>query len=137
MVIFQYLPDWKILLLPVFLLLALLVAIGAGLFIAALNVKYRDFKYIVPFIVQFGLYVAPIAFSSQTVYTSGIPQIFKFLYSINPMVGVIDGFRWCIFSSNSNIYIPGFLVSVAIAFFFLFLGIWYFRKTERSFADVV
>ena len=137
MIVFQYIPDWKIILLPLFLALALLVAIGAGLFIAALNVKYRDFKYIVPFIVQFGVYVAPIAFSSETVYSSGFPWILKFIYSINPMVGVIDGFRWCIFGSSSNIYVPGFLISVAISFFFVFLGIWYFRKTERSFADIV
>jgi lipopolysaccharide transport system permease protein len=134
---FRFFPDWKIILLPLFLLLSLLVAMGAGLYIAALNVKYRDFNYIVPFIVQFGVYIAPIAYSSQTIYGSHIPWVFKFLYSINPMVGVIDGFRWCIFGSSSIVYLPGFLISVAISFFCLLLGIWYFRRTEYSFADVI
>ncbi len=137
MFVFRFYPDWKLVLLPLFLLMALLVAMGAGLYIAALNVKYRDFNYIVPFIVQFGVYVAPIAYSSQSIYQSSYPSIFKFLYSINPMVGVIDGFRWCVFGSDSNIYLPGFLISLGISFFFVFLGIWYFRKTEYSFADVI
>ena len=126
------------LMLPLFLLLAFVTSIGTGLYIAALNVKYRDFRYVIPFIVQFGLYVSPIAFSSNDIYNSTrIPQIVKYLYSLNPMVGVIDGFRWCILGGNTSIYLPGFLMSIAISILFLFIGVWYFRKMEKSFADVI
>jgi lipopolysaccharide transport system permease protein len=134
----RFVPDSRILFLPVFLIIALLTAIGSGLFVAALNVKYRDFKFIIPFIVQFGIYVSPVAFSSSIVYQSTrIPGIVKFIYSLNPMVGVIDGFRWCILGNSTPIYMPGFLPSIAITFFLVVLGIWYFRKTENSFADVI
>jgi lipopolysaccharide transport system permease protein len=125
------------LMLPLFLLLALITALGSGLYIAALNVKYRDFRYIVPFIVQFGLYISPIAFSSQDIYQSErIPEIIKWIYSMNPMVAVIDGFRWSILGTN-DLYLPGFFISSAISLFLLFFGIYYFRKTEKSFADVI
>jgi len=110
---------------------------GAGIFVAALNVKYRDFRYVVGFIVQFGLFVSPIAFSSSQVYNSHFPQAIKLLYSLNPMVGVIDGFSWSVLGNQVNIYLPGFLLSIAISFLFLVIGIWYFRKTEKSFADVI
>ena len=134
----QYIPDIKILLLPLFLLLALTTSLGIGLFISALNVKYRDFKYIVPFIVQFGLYISPIAYSSNTVYNhTAIPQIIKYLYSLNPMVGVIDGFRWCILGGKTSIYLPGFFLSVGISLSFLVVGIKYFQKTEKTFADII
>jgi lipopolysaccharide transport system permease protein len=135
---YQYIPDLKMLMLPVFLLLALITSMGTGLYIASLNVKYRDFKYIIPFIVQFGLYISPIAFSSSVIYHSEkIPQILKFIYSLNPMVGVIDGFRWCILGGDTQLYTSGFITSVAISFLFLFIGVWYFRKMEKSFADVI
>lgn len=138
MLYYQYVPEWNILMLPLFLLLALVTAMGTGLFIAALNVKYRDFRYIIPFIVQFGLYVSPIAFSSTDIYNSDrIPQFVKYIYSLNPMVGVIDGFRWCILGGNASIYMPGFIVSIVITIIFLFLGVWYFRRMEKSFADVI
>lgn len=138
MLYYRYVPDLKMLLLPLFLLLALVTAMGTGLYIAALNVKYRDFRYVIPFIVQFGLYVSPIAFSSQNIYNSDrIPQIVKFIYSLNPMVGVIDGFRWCILGGETQLYLPGFLISVVISFLFLVLGIWYFRRMEKTFADVI
>ncbi len=138
MLYYKYIPDVKMLLLPLFLLLALLTSMGTGLYIAALNVKYRDFRYVIPFIVQFGLYVSPIAFSSSDIYNSQrIPQLVKYVYSMNPMVGVIDGFRWCILGGDTSIYLPGFFISIAISILFLFLGIWYFRKTEKSFADVI
>ena len=111
---------------------------GIGLLIAALNVKYRDFKFIVPFIVQFGLYVSPIAYSSNDIYqNSKIPQILKTVYSLNPMVGVIDGFRWCILGGNYGVYIQGLIVSILVSFLFLIIGVWYFRKMEKSFADVI
>ena len=115
-----------------------MMSMGAGIFIAALNVKYRDFKFIVPFMVQFGLYISPVVFSSDAVFKSErIPDVLKFIYSLNPMVGVIDGFRWCILGGSINLYIPGFLISIGISVFVMILGIWYFRKTERSFADVI
>ena len=134
----SYSPDVKILLLPLFLLLALVTSLGAGLYVATLNVKYRDFKYIVPFIVQFGLYVSPVAFSSGTIYHhTNIPQWIKYLYSLNPMVGVIDGFRWCILGDKIDIYLPGFIVSVVISILFLIIGIRYFNKMEKNFADII
>ena len=138
MVWYQFIPDVKILLLPLFLLLALIVSMGAGLYIAALNVKYRDFRYVIPFIVQFGLYLSPVAFSSQDIYTRPeLSQSIKFIYSLNPMVGVIDGFRWCLLGESISLYLPGFILSIAISLFILFLGIHYFRKTEKSFADII
>ncbi len=138
MIWYQFVPDLKILMLPLFLLLALIISLGAGLYVAALNVKYRDFRYVIPFIVQFGLYLSPVAFSSEDVYSNvNIPQSLKFIYSLNPMVGVIDGFRWCLLGGNISIYLPGFIVSIAISFVVLVLGIRYFRKTEKSFADII
>ena len=137
MFVYQYKPGIEILFMPLFLLLALVTAMGTGLYIAALNVKYRDFRYVVPFIVQFGLYVSPIAFSSADIYGSErIPEYLKLIYSLNPMVGVIDGFRWSLLGT-SDIYLPGFLLSIGISLFSLFYGIYYFRKTEQSFADVI
>lgn len=125
---YQFLPPLQILMLPVFIIMAFLAAFGIGLFITALNVKYRDFRYIIPFIVQFGLYITPVGFSS-----SNIPEKWKLLYSLNPMVGVIDGFRWCLLGDKMNW--QGFSISILVIFLFLWLGIWYFRKTEKSFAD--
>ncbi len=138
MIYYQYVPGVEIFMLPLFLLLALVTALGTGLYIAALNVKYRDFRYIIPFIVQFGLYISPIAFSSNDIYASEkIPQAVKYIYSLNPMVGVIDGFRWSIFGGATPINTEGFVLSVAISILFLIIGIWYFRKMEKSFADVI
>ncbi|HTJ53428.1 MAG TPA: ABC transporter permease [Cyclobacteriaceae bacterium] len=128
MVFYQFVPDIKILLLPLFIILSLLAALGTGLYVTALNVKYRDFRYIIPFVIQIGLYITPVGFSS-----SMIAEKWRILYSLNPMVGIVDGFRWCIL--NEPLYWPGFLASVGIIIFFLFLGVWYFRKTEKSFAD--
>ena len=130
MVWYQFVPSWKMVFLPLFLILGLFAALGPGLMIAALNVKYRDLRYIVPFIVQFGLYISPVGFSSSV-----IPDKWRLLYSLNPMVGVIDGFRWAILGNVSQIYMPGFLASIAITVLFVFLGVWYFRRTEKSIAD--
>src|SRR5215510_6223143 len=129
---YQYLPGWQILVLPIFVLLAFFASVGPALWITALNVKYRDFRYVIPFIVQFGLYVSPVGFSSNVV-----PEQWRLLYSLNPMVGVIDGFRWCLLGGESRIYWPGFCVSLAVAGFFLWLGIRQFRKLEKSFADMI
>jgi lipopolysaccharide transport system permease protein len=132
MVWYQFMPGWQILLLPVFLAIAFLASLGPGLWITALNVKYRDFRYVIPFIVQFGLYVSPVGFSSNVV-----PEQWRLLYSLNPMVGVIDGFRWCILGGQSRLYLPGFFLSIGVAAFFLWLGIRQFRKMEKSFADLI
>ena len=132
MVYYQFAPNWNIPLLPAFLLLAFLASVGPGLWMTSLNVKYRDFRYVIPFLVQFGLYVSPVGFSSQI-----IPQQWHLLYSINPMVGVIDGFRWCILGGQSPLYWPGFSLSLAIVAFFLWLGVRQFRKMEKTFADLI
>jgi lipopolysaccharide transport system permease protein len=126
---YQFVPDIKIFLLPVFILMSFFASLGVGLYITALNVKYRDFRYIIPFVVQIGTYVTPVGFSSSLV-----PAEWRLLYSLNPMVGVIDGFRWCIISEE-QLYLPGLILSLSVIFSFLLLGIWYFRKTEKSFAD--
>lgn len=129
---YHYVPTWKIILLPFYLSLAFFTSLGAGLWLAALNVKYRDFRYIVPFIVQLGLYISPVGFSSAVV-----PDRWRLLYSVNPMVGVIDGFRGAILGGSIEIYWPGFALSVILSATLLFSGLWYFRKTERVFADVI
>jgi len=129
---YQFAPGWQIVFLPLFLLLAFLAALGCGLFLTAMNVKYRDVRFIVPFIVQLGLYVSPVGFSSNV-----IPEEYRLLYSLNPMVGVIDGFRWAILGGESQIYWPGFLLSVGIITLLFIFGIFYFRRMERCFADVI
>ncbi|MEO8617171.1 MAG: ABC transporter permease [Luteolibacter sp.] len=131
MVVYRYVPGPSILMLPLFVILAFATAFGSGLWISALMVRYRDFRYIVPFVVQFGLYISPVGFSSNVV-----PPEWRLLYSLNPMVGVIDGFRWAILG-ESNIYWPGFYISIGGVIFLIVTGIWYFRRTERTFADVI
>jgi lipopolysaccharide transport system permease protein len=129
---YNFIPTWRILTLPLFIAVAFAASIGAGLWLASLNVQYRDFRFIVPFIVQFGLYISPVGFSSSIV-----PEQWRFIYSLNPMVGVIDGFRWAILGGNSQLYLPGFILSMGLVFLLLVSGIWYFRKMERTFADVI
>ena len=131
MIWFRFMPDWRLLTLPLFTLIAFLAALGPGLFLTALNVKYRDFRYVIPFIVQFGLFVSPVGFSSDV-----IPANWRLAYSLNPIVGVIDGFRWAI-CRGAPIYLPGFVLSTLVITLFLFLGVWYFRRTEKTFADVI
>ena len=125
---FRFLPPLQILMLPVFILLAFLCAFGVGLYLTAVNVKYRDFRYIIPFIIQFGLYITPVGFSS-----SNIEEKYRIWYALNPRVGIIDGFRWCIL--DYPMYWPSFFVSLIITLLFLWLGVSYFRKMERTFAD--
>ncbi|MCE0497079.1 MAG: ABC transporter permease [Methylacidiphilales bacterium] len=159
MIWYRFAPAWNILTLPIFIGISFLAALGPGLYITALNVKYRDFRYVIPFLVQFGLYVSPVGFSSTVIHeklllwantTTRLPaacsspvireklgEALFLLYSLNPMVGVIDGFRWAILGHNSPIYLPGFFLSLLVVGLFLILGVWYFRKTERSFADVI
>jgi lipopolysaccharide transport system permease protein len=132
MIWYGFMPDWRIFTLPVFVLITFAAAMGAGLWIAALNVKYRDFRYIIPFVVQLGLYISPVGFSSSIV-----PEKWRLLYSVNPMVGVIDGFRWAIMGSNSQIYMPGFVLSLLLVAAVLVTGVIFFRKTEKAFADLI
>jgi lipopolysaccharide transport system permease protein len=132
MIWYHFVPGWSILFLPLFLFLAFVASLSAGLYVAALNVKYRDFKYIVPFVVQFGLYISPVGFSSSIV-----PEKWKLLYSLNPMVGIIDGFRWSILGGDNQIYLPGLMVSIAVIILILIFSLKYFRKTEKTFADII
>jgi lipopolysaccharide transport system permease protein len=132
MIWYWFWPDWRIVALPIFVVMAFLASAGPALWISSLNVKYRDFRYVIPFIVQFGLYVSPVGFSSSV-----IPDQWRLLYSINPMVGVIDGFRWCLLRGQSELYAPGLLVSIGTIAFLLWFGVHQFRKTEKGFADFI
>lgn len=132
MIWYQFIPGWRILTLPLFVIVAFAAAMGVGLWLTALNVKYRDFRYVIPFIVQFGLYISPVGFSSSIV-----PEKWRLLYSLNPMVGVIDGFRWAILGGDVKIFWPGFLLSLCLVVISLVTGVLYFRKTEKTFADVI
>ena len=132
MLFYSYYPSINILMLPVFLLVSILTALGIGLYITSLNVKFRDFRYVIPFMIQFGLYISPVGFSSNV-----IPDDYRLLYSLNPMVGVIEGFRWAILGADSQPYWPGFVLSLGVMFFFLWLGLKMFRKMERTFADMI
>ena len=129
---YQYAPTWQILLLPVWIVLAFLATLGPGLWITAVNVRYRDFRYVIPFVVQFGLYVSPVGFAF-----SRIPEKWQFLYSLNPMVGVINGFRWSILGQQAPLYEQSIIISCVIIAGMLWLGIRQFRKLEKSFADVI
>ena len=132
MVWYRFAPDWHILLLPFFIVLAFLASLGPSLWITSLNVKYRDFRYIIPFIVQFGLYISPVGFSSSV-----IPEKWKLLYSLNPIVGVIDGFRWCLLGGQAPFDPLTFTISILVTIFSLVIGIRKFRKMEKSFADLI
>jgi lipopolysaccharide transport system permease protein len=132
MVWFGFAPSIRILLLPGFVALAVAASFGPALVMTALNVKYRDFRFVIPFIVQFGLYVSPVGFSSAIV-----PEHWRLLFSLNPVAGVIDGFRWCILGGQSPLYVPGFIASLAVTLAFLWLGVAVFMRTERSFADII
>ena len=127
----QFVPDWRIVFLPLFILLTLLTALGTGLWLTALTVKYRDFRFVVPFLLQVGLFLSPVGFSS-----TNLPN-WRLLYSLNPMVGAIDGFRWCLLHGEPALNTGNLAVSVGMTAMLLVSGLWYFRHTERSFADVI
>ena len=129
---YHYFPSWEILTLPLFLLLGLFAAFGSGLFIASLNVKYRDFKFIIPFVVQLGLYISPVAFS-----TTLVPEKYQILYYLNPMVAVIDGFRWAISGGQTAFNTTELIISITTVSLLCLFGTIYFRKTEKTFADVI
>ena len=132
-VVYGYVPPAEIFAMPLFWIMAFLASFGPGLYLTALNVKYRDFRYIIPFIVQFGLFISPVGYSS-----SQIPENWRALYALNPMVGVIDGFRWCIVKDAPNpmLHYP-FYISLGVTVFFVWLSIWQFRRMEKNFADMI
>ena len=129
---YRFAPDWRTVTLPLFITITFVAAIGPSMWLAALNVKYRDFRYVVPFLVQFGLYFSPVGFSSSVV-----PESWRLMYYLNPMAGVIDGFRWAILGPPAAIFLPGFCISMAMIVLLAVTGVWYFRSTERAFADVI
>jgi lipopolysaccharide transport system permease protein len=132
MVWYRYVPPATVFFLPVFVMLVFGASLGVGLWVSALMVEYRDFRFIVPFMVQFGLYLSPVGFQSSVV-----PQRFRLFYALNPMVGIIDGFRWSLLGGESQIYWPGVAIAVLDVIILFISGIWYFRKTEQTFADVI
>lgn len=136
MIWYRFAPDWRILTLPLFTIVAFLAAVGSGVLVTALNVRYRDFRYVIPFVVQLGIYVSPVGFSSSVIHKK-IGDLCFLLYSINPMVGTIDGFRWAILKQPAALYWPGFAVSMISTLVLLMLGVSFFRKTERGFADII
>jgi lipopolysaccharide transport system permease protein len=127
----QFVPDWRIIFLPLFVVLTLVTAIGTGLWLTALTVKYRDFRFVVPFLLQVGLFLSPVGFS-----TTNLPT-WRQLYSLNPMVGAIDGFRWCILRGEPALDPLNLGISVVMSALLLFTGLWYFRRMERGFADII
>jgi lipopolysaccharide transport system permease protein len=129
---YRFMPGWQICLLPAFVILTFAASLGPALWLTSLNVRYRDFRYVIPFIIQFGIYISPVGFSSTLV-----PDKWRLLYSLNPLVGIIDGFRWCVLGGQSQLYLPGLAVSAGTSVLFLWLGIRQFRRTEKSFADLI
>ena len=129
---YGFAPPWSVVFLPVWVVLAFAASLGAGLWLAALMVKYRDVRFIIPFIVQFGLYISPVGFVS-----SAVPAEYRMLYFLNPMVAIIDGVRWSVLGGQHVLYAPGLIVSVTMTVLLAFTGLWFFRKTEREFADVI
>lgn len=130
MIFYQFVPSINMIFLPFFFILTFMASFGVGILMSTLNLKYRDFRYIVPFIVQFGMYISPVAFSSSIV-----PEKYQFLYSLNPLVGVIDGFRWCIIGGDVALNVKSLLISTIVILVFTIGGIQYFRKTEKMLAD--
>ena len=132
MLLYGVMPDWRIVTLPFFAAMAFTAAVGAGVWLAALNVRYRDFRYVVPFMVQAGLYISPVGFSSHL-----FPDGWRLLFYLNPITGVIDGFRWALLSGQLDLYAPGLLLSGFVTAMLVVVGIYHFRKTEKTFADVI
>lgn len=132
MIYYQYVPGWEVIYLPALVALAFAAAFGIGVWVSALMVRYRDFRFIIPFAVQFGLYISPVGFQSSVV-----PDQWRWVYSLNPMVGVIDGFRWAILGGEHTVYMPGIFISIVLVIVLIYSGIWFFRKTEKTFADII
>ena len=136
LIVYRFVPSWRFGFLPLLMLVAFAAALGPGLLVTALNVKYRDFRFVLPFLIQFGLYLCPVGYSSSIVREKFGDTIFL-IYSLNPMVGIIDGFRWAILGESASFNLLSFLASIATASLLLALGVWYFRRTERTFADII
>lgn len=132
MLYFGFMPSWRLLILPIFLLVAFSAALGIGLWLSALNVRYRDFKFIVPFIMQFGLYISPVGFLSTV-----IPEKWALVYALNPMVGVIEGFRWAVLGEGFFLRWENQLLSISLSLILLLTGVAFFRRFERDIADVI
>jgi len=136
LIFFRTVPSLNLVFLPLFIIMAFFASFGVGLWLTALNVKYRDFKHVVPFLIQIGLYLSPVGFTSKQASTI-IPEKFRMLYYLNPMAGVIDGFRWCFFGNKTPIYWSGMFLSLTVIIIFLLIGIRTFRRMEKSFADLI
>jgi lipopolysaccharide transport system permease protein len=132
MVWYAFAPGWQIVALPAFVLLAFCLALGFGLLLSALNVEYRDFRFVVPFIIQLGIFVSPIAFS-----TADVPAQWRVLYALNPLVGIIDGVRWSVLGGRVPLDAASVCLSAAVTVSVMALGLWYFRRMEHGFADVI
>lgn len=132
MIWFGVMPDWHLITLPFFLAIIVALALGTGLLVSALNVRYRDFKHLVPVLVQLGFYLSPVAYAS-----SNVPERYRMIYALNPMVGVIDGFRWAVLSGREPLYLPALAISVCSAILMMGIGVRYFRSVERGFADII
>jgi lipopolysaccharide transport system permease protein len=130
---YRYVPPLQVFVMPIFWIMAFIASIGPGLYLAALNVKYRDFRHVIPFIIQFGLFISPVGFSSEM-----IPAQWRWLYAVNPIAGVIDGFRWCIVQDAPNplLHYP-FYISLTVSLLLLGFSVRQFRKMEKNFADLV
>ncbi len=137
LLVFGYAPSSNIIFFPLFMILAIVTASGSGFLIAALNVKYRDFRYVVPFIVQVGMFVTPVGFESSRIYSDAVPGFLQKLYALNPMVGVVDGFRWCILGDDIVMHWDMVAISASFSILLLIIGIRYFRRVESTFADIV
>jgi lipopolysaccharide transport system permease protein len=144
MIWYHFYPTWRLLVLPALVMLAIAAALGPGLITTALTVRYRDVRMLIPFVVQFGMYACAVPFSSSYLHHKLINKFGEelgeklfLLYSLNPMVGVVDGFRWAILGGSDAFYWPEFFLSIGLTVALLFIGIFYFRKTERVFADVI
>ena len=129
---YGFAPGWQLIALPIFVLMSFGLALGLGLLLAALNVEYRDFRYVVPFIIQFGLFVSPVAFS-----TTEVPEAWRSLYALNPLVGIIDGFRWSLLGGNVPLLPDTIWIAAIVTVSMIMLGVWYFRRMEHGFADVI
>jgi len=132
MIYYQFLPGWQIIFMPFFIALAFAAAFAIGVWVSAVMVRYRDFRFILPFVVQFGLYISPVGFQSGVV-----PDQWRWVYSLNPMVGVIDGMRWAVLGGQHTVYLPGLIISIVLVILLIYTGIWFFRKTEKTFADII
>ena len=136
LIFYKVVPSINLIFLPLFIIMAFFASFGVGLWLTSLNVKYRDFKHVVPFLVQLGMYLSPVGFTSEKA-AEIIPEKFRLLYYLNPMAGVIDGFRWCFFGDKALLNLNGMFLSIGVTLFFLFIGIRTFRKMEKSFADLI